>query len=332
MNARGAIGPGAYHPRFDAGKPPQVLDSGRSGGVHEAHREGRKLSQEPVSAASPGADPSAGVRPALPVFDDPARSPDPSVCPFFRLETDDGLAAPRHQPDEANRCVAIGAPRAQSARQQELVCLRSSHADCPRYLRGALMDSEPEPVRRRAPLPRATFAALLVLVLSAGISFGFVLQRGGIDLPVVGATPGSSAVAIVATPAPTLEPTVITATPTVSPSASATPEPTSSATPEPTPTSSPSPTSVPTPAPTPTAAPVATPASGSVPSKSRLAVLTPCPNQPGCYIYTVRAGDNLFSIANWFGVPLSTIEAWNPTVQGTGLHAGQQLRIPTPTR
>lgn len=274
------------------------------------------------------------MRPALPVFDDPARSPDPSVCPFFRLETDDGLVAPSLQPDDANRCVAIGAPRAQSARQQELVCLRSSHADCPRYLRGALTEGGPEPARRPAPLPRATFAALLVLVLSAGISFGFVLQRGGIDLPVVGATPGSSAVALAATPGPTVEPTVVVATPSVSPADASTPPATASPTPAPTdsPSPSPTPTPVATPSPTPRATPSPTPASGSVPSRSRLALLTPCPNQAGCYIYSVRAGDNLYSIARYFGVSLATVQAWNPTVKATGLHAGLKLKIPTPTR
>ena len=89
----------------------------------------------------------------------------------------------------------------QSARQQELVCLKAAHADCPRYLRGAMALPEPPRPRRQAAVPRATLAALLILVLSAGISFGFVVQRGGIELPVVAAARGSSAVAVVATPA-----------------------------------------------------------------------------------------------------------------------------------
>jgi LysM repeat protein len=49
-------------------------------------------------------------------------------------------------------------------------------------------------------------------------------------------------------------------------------------------------------------------------------------------MYRVRRGDNLFSIANYFGVPLASIYARNPWLRGTGLRAGQQLRLPPPTR
>jgi LysM repeat protein len=103
--------------------------------------------------------------------------------------------------------------------------------------------------------------------------------------------------------------------PTATPSATPSPTPTPSATPEPTPSPTPKPT-----------------ASGGIPSASRLAVLKPCSGQKGCYVYTIRAGDNLFSIAHWFGVPLATIYAWNPTVKQTGIHPGNQIKIPTPTR
>jgi LysM repeat protein len=69
-----------------------------------------------------------------------------------------------------------------------------------------------------------------------------------------------------------------------------------------------------------------------VPSADRLAVIVPCVGQANCWVYHVRAGDNLWSIAHWFGVPLDTIYAWNPTVKTTGIHAGDPLKIPTPTR
>ena len=138
------------------------------------------------------------MRPALPVLDSASRSPNPDVCPFFRRQVDGTLFAPLNSPDEENVCAAIGVPKPQSARQQELVCLKAAHADCPRYLRGALAYPEPPRPRRPPAVPRATLAALLILVLSAGISFGFVVQRGGIEMPVVAAEPSSSAVAVVA--------------------------------------------------------------------------------------------------------------------------------------
>lgn len=268
----------------------------------------------------PGA--AGSVRPALPILDDASRSPDPSICPFFRREVDGKLFAPIEEPDEDNRCAAIGAARPQSTRQQELVCLTSAHADCPRYLRGALLLAEP-PARRTPAMPRATVAALLILVLSAGISFGFVVQRGGIDLPVT--TGGSTA-----SPIAQLEssgPTGVIETPTPPPSVAPTSAPSEQATPPPTPEPTPQPTPEPTPAPT--VPPTPTPQ----PTSDRYALLEPCPDKADCWIYTARAGDNLFSIANYFGVPLSTIYAWNPRyANGAGLRPGDEIRMPPPTR
>ena len=59
---------------------------------------------------------------------------------------------------------------------------------------------------------------------------------------------------------------------------------------------------------------------------------TACPDAPNCWIYKVRSGDNLFSIANYFGVPLARVYAMNPWLESTGLRAGQSLRLPPPTR
>jgi LysM repeat protein len=269
-----------------------------------------------------GEDAADDLRRALPILDDASRSPDPSVCPFFRREVDGKLFAPLEEPDDDNRCAAIGAPRPQSIRQQELVCLTSAHADCPRYLRGAMLLAEP-PARRKPTVPRATVAALLILVLSAGISFGFVVQRGGIDLPVMTRGASPSPVAVVDTPAPT----GFTETPTPPPSVPSTPGPSPAVTPAPTP--EPTPAATPEPTPPPTVAPTSTPQ----PTSDRYALLVPCPDKADCYIYTVRVGDNLFSIANYFGVPLSTIYAWNPRyASGAGLRAGDGIRMPPPTR
>lgn len=266
------------------------------------------------------------MRAALPILDDAARSPDPAVCPFFRREVDGKLFAPLLEPDENNRCAAIGAPRPQSTRQQELVCLQTAHADCPRYLRGAMTLAMP-PARRRPAVPGATLAALLVLVLSAGISFGFVVQRGGIDLPLAAAGPSPTAMALAEspTPAPTTEPSP---EPAASPSPTAAASPVSTPSPVPTPAPTPAPAATPTPAPTP--APAATPTPGS--TSDRYAYLTPCPDQPACYIYTARRGNSMWAIADYFGVPLSTLNAWNPQYATTGLRIGDEVRLPPPTR
>jgi LysM repeat protein len=60
-------------------------------------------------------------------------------------------------------------------------------------------------------------------------------------------------------------------------------------------------------------------------------LLSPCPDKAKCYIYRVRSGDNLFSIANYFGVSLGTVKAWNTWTE-SGLKAERELRIPPPTR
>jgi len=91
------------------------------------------------------------------------------------------------------------------------------------------------------------------------------------------------------------------------------------------------PTSTPaTPGPTPTARPTASPSAR--PTSDRYALLTRCPSTPNCWIYVVRQGDNLFSIARYFGVPLSVVEERNPWTKTAGLQAGQKLLLPPPTK
>ncbi|NLW56575.1 MAG: LysM peptidoglycan-binding domain-containing protein, partial [Firmicutes bacterium] len=45
-------------------------------------------------------------------------------------------------------------------------------------------------------------------------------------------------------------------------------------------------------------------------------------------LYTVRAGDTLFSIANQFGIPLDCLRRFNPQVSGDQIFPGQVLCIP----
>ena len=46
----------------------------------------------------------------------------------------------------------------------------------------------------------------------------------------------------------------------------------------------------------------------------------------------VVGGDNLFSIANYFGVSLEAVYDRNPWTRTSSLRAGQELRLPPPTR
>ena len=62
-------------------------------------------------------------------------------------------------------------------------------------------------------------------------------------------------------------------------------------------------------------------------------LLVPCPNVKDCWIYTVRAGDNLRSIVNYFGVGYGEVLAMNPSITNpTSIHAGDAIRMPPPTR
>ncbi len=87
----------------------------------------------------------------------------------------------------------------------------------------------------------------------------------------------------------------------------------------------------PTPSPTPTPRPTPTPTARPAPTSDRYALLRPCPGTSRCWIYRVRAGDNIYSIANYFGVTQASIYDRNPFVRN-GLRPGQDLRLPPPTR
>jgi hypothetical protein len=264
----------------------------------------------------------AGLPVMVGLSDAEDRSPNPETCPFFRsVDAAGSLAAPIESPDPANRCAAIERPLPQSVRQQELVCLTAGHVNCPRYLRGALAShhAAAAPVARQGP-SSPVLASVIVLVLSATASVGFLLARGGLALALPSGSPDgsppASQVAVASPPAtPTPRPTA-----TPSPSPTPTPEPTPSATVVPTPSATPPP---PTPAPTPRA----------TPRSSRYDFLVACPDAPNCWIYTVRAGDNFQSIVNWFGVPYDTVVAMNPRLGDLAtIHVGDRIRMPPPTR
>jgi len=252
----------------------------------------------------------------------PTPPPDePSICQFLAAPNLDGtFGPPVPDVDPSNHCTAVGEPVPQFPQQQHLVCLTAAHVDCPRYLRGVLLAGVPPPPARE-PISPAVIGSALVLLAAIAASFGFLAIRGGFDLAVATASPALIAVA---------------ATPTVAPSVAIGPSPTASEAPSATPSAMPSPTSAPTPAPTPTSSPTppltpATPKPTPAPTSDRFALLTRCPSTPDCWIYTIRSGDNLRSIANYFGVSYDRVLAMNPNLRRP-IHAGDKLKIPTPTR
>jgi LysM repeat protein len=253
------------------------------------------------------------------------------VCPFLRaIDEDDRLGAPVEAPHPANRCVALREPVPQSLRQQELVCLTSGHVNCPRYLRGAQGTTEPlARVAATRTITPATSGAIALFMVAFVASIVFVVANDGMTLDVAAiptAAPSGNVLAAVESEAPTAQPTPDL---TSEPSAAATFAPTPS--PSPTPLATPSPTLEPSPAPEPTPEPTPTAKPTKKPSSSRYDLLTPCPDQADCWVYKIRSGDNLYSIVNYFGVPLATVRAWNPWT-ADGLKVGRGLRIPPPTR
>jgi hypothetical protein len=252
-------------------------------------------------------DPVEPFRPTA----DPSLPDARGVCPFLAVEWSDGARlSPLARPDPANQCMALGDAEPQSDRQQELVCLTATHVNCPRYVHGVLLAGASSPKPTRQPVSTAVIGSALVLAAALAASFGFLIVRGGFDVP--SSSPGGSLLAAASTASPPPAPSA-----TVAPAITPSPSPTPTATPTLSPT--PSPTPVPTARPTP------------APTSDRYAVLTRCPSTPNCWIYTIRAGDNLRSIANWFGVSYTRMRAMNPGL-AVPIRPGVKLRIPTPTR
>ncbi len=302
-----------YHRGERYGNTPNVLDSAPSMSVKRGGSVG-DVQDGAVSGRRRAASVAAPFRSGR--ADDPPTI-QPS-CRFLLREAEDGALDPGLVIDPANRCVAMGEPVPQSSRQQELVCLSAAHVNCPRYLRGLLIAGSEAPKPVRQPMSPAVVGASIILVTALAASFGFLIVRGGFDVPLRSPQPSQVAVAPVTSPS---------RTPGATPSPVVSPSPSLSPTPQPTPTPTPTPTPVVTPAPTPRR--TATPA----PTSDRYAVLTKCPSQSDCWIYVVRSGDNLRSIVNWFGVSYERVLDMNPDLGNPArLRPGYRLRIPTPTR
>jgi hypothetical protein len=173
----------------------------------------------------------------------------------------------------------------------------------------------------------AIAGSVVLLLVSALTSIAWVVANGGVALPPRAATPALAAASNPSGAALPAHGAGESGAPGNSPGGSPAAE---------VPTESAPRASTPDPTPGPSGAgpgpsrPVETPRPS--PTSDRYAVLVPCPAAPDCYRYTVRAGDNLWSIARWFGVPLETVYERNPELRSAALRPGSEIVLPTPTR
>jgi hypothetical protein len=197
--------------------------------------------------------------------------------------------------------------------------------------RGPAEPVEPVPSRPSGGsrlLTPAVAGSVVVLLVSAATSIGWVVANGGVALPPRATAP---ALAGASNPAGS-------ASPGQAPGESGAPgsSPVAAVPTGPAPPDSP-------PGPTPGGPTPGPGGGGAVPSQAtetptpsptsdRYALLVACPATPDCYRYTVRAGDNLWSIARWFGVPLETVYERNPELRSSTLRPGTEIVLPTPTR
>jgi len=321
---------GASPPRAQENDPGSAA-SGMIGGAHTAN---------PMASPAGGSSAGGGAIDLAPRFrswSEPATaSAGPLRCHFLRSVGPDGrlieaqmAAVPTH------RCAAFGDPLPLSLRQQELVCLQRVHVSCPRYVRGTLLANESpssqinEGPRKRLPVLSIVGVGLVVLAL-------VVVAASMLGLPPFGG--GTTG----------LTPPYVVTQPPASPSATATVATTASLEPSALPSVLasvlPSPIVEPTASLGPTLAP--TPVASSWPpgaTASRMNLLVPCTGQANCWVYTVRGSgpppggngssvpDTLANIATFFGVSVNEINAMNPSAS-SGIHSGDKLKIPPPTR
>jgi LysM repeat protein len=65
--------------------------------------------------------------------------------------------------------------------------------------------------------------------------------------------------------------------------------------------------------------------------RTPLVSLPACPDAPACYLYVVRPGDRLSTIAGRYGITIQAILAFNPTITDpNAIFSGQTLRLPGP--
>lgn len=266
------------------------------------------------------------------------------ACPYLRpteavAGSPGAPAASGATTPDAPACTAGPNPFWPGLRQRALVCATARFATCPRFPAAdrRALDRAAAPARTPAPwaasgpaeagpasrhrvapsVPLPTAVAGVILVLALVAAFAFTAMRGGIDLaaaPGGTASPSPTAPAASMEPSPAVTPGSTTAVPSPRPSPTTTPG-----------LASPVPSAIPSPAVSTAPAPTAAPAD------PRYAGLKPCPDRPDCYLYVVRRGDTLSSIAAFFGVSLRAVRDLNGDLQDPSIiRVGQKIRVPGP--
>jgi hypothetical protein len=335
--------------RIARGDDPLGDQNGISGGLIGANSP-RARENDPVAAApgliggppmvSPMASPVGGVEaidmaPRFRPWSDPSSAnPGPMRCHFLRSVGPDGkLTEAQMGAVPTHRCAAFGDPLPLSMRQQELVCLQRVHVSCPRYVRGTLLANEtpasPANAGTRKRLPILSILGIGLVVLAIAMVAAAIL---GLP-PFSGATGSRPAIAL-GTPSAAIPTSITAANPTATPTVTSIP----SAVPSAAPSARPSATVVHSSPPTPAAS--AWPPGATA---SRMKLVVPCTGQANCYVYIVRGSgpppagngssvpDSLTNVAAFFGVSVNEINALNPWASA-GIHAGDKLKIPPPTR
>jgi len=65
--------------------------------------------------------------------------------------------------------------------------------------------------------------------------------------------------------------------------------------------------------------------------RTPLVSLPACPDAPACYLYVVRPGDRLSTIAGRYQVAIQMILAFNPKITDpNAIFSGQTIRLPGP--
>jgi LysM repeat protein len=223
----------------------------------------------------------------------------------------------------------------------------------------------------RRTLTPAVLLAVVFTTSCALASVAFVAARGGLDLPL--AMPAASGVArarIAPSAAPSPVGTIAPAPSATAPSASGTPEPTPAPTTSPAPTPGPSPdplTALPAcpdhpgcyeytvrrgdtlstisdrwgislailEALNPRLANPSTIVVGQTLFLGRtpLVSLAACSDAPACYLYVVRPGDRLSTIAGRYQITVQAILSFNPKITDpNAIFSGQTIRLPGPVQ